>query len=61
MAFGNGATSVDAPGKVIYKAIRVSEAYEKVLHYIVGHPKKVISNNTTTDKIECPSELVIQI
>ena len=52
MAFGNGATSVDAAGKVIYKAPRVSEAYEKSATLYSRTFQKVISNNTTTDKIE---------
>ena len=52
MAFGNGATSVDAAGKVIYKAPRVSEAYENSASLYSMTFQKVISNNTTTDKIE---------
>ena len=52
MAFGNGATSVDAAGKVIYKAPRVSEAYENSASLYSRTFQKVISNNTTTDKIE---------
>ena len=52
MAFGNGATSVDAAGKVIYKAPRVSEAYENTASLYSRTFQKVISNNTTTDKIE---------
>ena len=52
MAFGNGATSVDAAGKVIYKAPRVSEAYENSATLYSRTFQKVISNNTTTDKIE---------
>ena len=52
MAFGNGATSVDSAGKVIYKAPRVSEAYENSATLYSRTFQKVISNNTTTDKIE---------
>ena len=52
MAFGNGATSVEAAGKVIYKAPRVSEAYENRATLYSRTFQKVISNNTTTDKIE---------
>tara|TARA_B100000965_G_C19584576_1_gene755121 strand:+ start:1673 stop:2287 length:615 start_codon:yes stop_codon:yes gene_type:complete len=52
MAFGNGATSVDAAGKVIYKAPRVSEAFENSATLYSRTFQKVISNNTTTDKIE---------
>ncbi len=52
MAFGNGATSVDSAGKVIYKAPRVSESYENSATLYSRTYQKVISNNTTTDKIE---------
>ena len=52
MAFGNGATSVDSAGKVIYKAPRVSEAYENSATLYSRTYQKVISNNTATDKIE---------
>ena len=52
MDFCNGATSVDAAGKVIYKAHRVSEAYENSATLYSRTFQKVISNNTTTDKIE---------
>ena len=52
MAFGNGATSVDSAGKVIYKAPRVSEAYENSATLYSRTYQKIISNNTTTDKIE---------
>jgi hypothetical protein len=52
MAFGNGATSVDSAGKVIYKAPRVSESYENSATLYSRTFQKVISNNTTTDKIE---------
>ena len=52
MAFGNGATSVDSAGKVIYKAPRVSEAYENSATLYSRTYQKVVSNNTATDKIE---------
>ena len=52
MAFGNGATSVDSAGKVIYKAPRVSESFENSATLYSRTYEKVISNNTTTDKIE---------
>jgi hypothetical protein len=52
MAFGNGATSVDSAGKVIYKAPRVSESYENSATLYSRTYQKVISNNTATDKIE---------
>ena len=52
MAFGNGATSVDSAGKVIYKSPRVSESYESSGSLYSRTYQKIISNNTTTDKIE---------
>ena len=52
MAFGNGATSVDSAGKVIYKAPRVSESFENSATLYSRTYQKVISNNTATDKIE---------
>ena len=52
MAFGNGATSVDSAGKVIYKSPRVSESYESSGSLYSRTYQKVISNSTETDKIE---------
>jgi len=52
MSFGNGATSVDSAGKVIYKSPRVSESYESSGSLYSRTYQKIISNNTTTDKIE---------
>jgi len=52
MAFGNGATSVDSAGKVIYKSPRVSESYESSGTLYSRTYQKVISNSTSTDKIE---------
>jgi hypothetical protein len=52
MAFGNGATSVDSAGKVIYKAPRVSESFENSATLYSRTYEKVVSNNTSTDKIE---------
>ena len=52
MAFGNGSTSVDGAGKVIYKSPRVSESYENSATLYSRTYEKVISNNTSTDKIE---------
>lgn len=52
MAFGNGATSVDTSGRVIYKTPRVSEAYESSANLYSRTFYKVISGNTATDKIE---------
>ena len=52
MAFGNGATSVDTSGRVIYKTPRVSEAYESSANLYSRTYYKIISGNTLTDKIE---------
>lgn len=53
MAFGNGATSVDTVGKVIYKSPRVSEAYEATTTLYNRTYHKAI--NTTTEVIQGPS------
>lgn len=53
MAFGNGATSVDTVGKVIYKSPRVSEAYEATNTLYNRTFYKQI--DTTTDIIQGPS------
>lgn len=52
MAFGNGATSVDTTGKVVYKSPRVSEAFESGANMYSRTYHKIISQNTDTDKIE---------
>lgn len=52
MAFGNGATSVDTSGRVIYKTPRVSEAYESGANLYSRTYYKAVSASTTTDKIE---------
>lgn len=53
MAFGNGATSVDTTGKVIYKTPRVSEAFESGANMYSRTYQKVIYNTgTETDRIE---------
>ena len=52
LAFGNGATSVDTSGRVIYKTPRVSEAYESSASLYSRTYKKIISGGTATDKIE---------
>lgn len=44
MAFGNGATSVDTTGKVIYKTPRVSEAFESGANMYSRTYQKVIYN-----------------
>ena len=52
MAFGNGATSVDTAGRVIYKSPRVSEAYETGASLYSRTYYKIISADTDTDKIQ---------
>ena len=52
LAFGNGATSVDTSGRVIYKTPRVSEAYESSASLYSRTYNKIISGGTATDKIE---------
>tara|TARA_B100000073_G_scaffold124871_1_gene102053 strand:- start:505 stop:1134 length:630 start_codon:yes stop_codon:yes gene_type:complete len=52
MAFGNGGTSVDTAGKVIYKSPRVSESFEASADLYSRTFAKIISGNTATDKIE---------
>lgn len=52
MAFGNGATSVDTSGRVIYKTPRVSEAYESSATLYSRSYYKIVSGNSATDKIE---------
>lgn len=55
MAFGNGGTSVDTAGKVVYKSPRVSESFEASADLYSRSYSKIISNNTSTDKIEVVS------
>jgi len=52
MAFGNGATSVDTSGRVVYKTPRVSEAYESGANLYSRTYYKIVSANSLTDKIE---------
>ena len=55
MAFGNGGTSVDTAGKVVYKSPRVSESFEASADLYSRSYNKVISaaaSDPTTDKIE---------
>jgi hypothetical protein len=52
MAFGNGATSVDTSGRVVYKTPRVSEAYESGANLYSRTYYKIISADQLTDKIE---------
>lgn len=52
MAFGNGGTSVDTTGRVIYKTPRVSEAYETGATLYSRTYAKDVRVNTATDKIE---------
>lgn len=59
MAFGNGATSVDTTGKVIYKTPRVSEAFESGANMYSRTYQKVIYNtgdqNNRIDIVPGPS------
>lgn len=51
MAFGNGATSVDVAGKVVYKTPRVTEAYESGANlYSRSYWKAISSNSENTDQ-----------
>lgn len=52
MGFGNGGTSVDTTGKVVYKSPRVSEAFETSASLYSRTYKKIVGSNTDTDKIE---------
>ncbi len=52
MAFGNGATSVDTAGRVVYKTPRVSEAFESGANLYSRTYYKIVSANTSTDKIQ---------
>ena len=52
MAFGNGGTSVDTTGKIVYKTPRVSEAFESSANLYSRTFKKIVGNNTDTDKVE---------
>lgn len=54
MGFGNGATSVDTAGRVVYKAPRVTEAYESGASlYSRTYEKRVdAGNNDDTSKVE---------
>lgn len=52
MAFGNGATSVDTVGKVIYKAPRVSEAYENSANLYSRTYQKELNPPTTENQIQ---------
>lgn len=52
MAFGNGATSVDTSGRIIYKTPRVSEAFETGANLYGRTYYKIVSANTETDKIQ---------
>jgi hypothetical protein len=53
MAFGNGGTSVDTTGKVLYKTPRVSEAYESGANlYSRTYYKTINTVNDEQDKID---------
>jgi hypothetical protein len=52
MAFGNGATSVDTSGRVIYKSPRVTEGFDAGATLYSRTYEKVISEGTETDNIQ---------
>lgn len=53
MAFGNGGTSVDTTGKVLYKTPRVSEAFESGANlYSRTYYKTINTTNNELDKID---------
>jgi len=53
MAFGNGGTSVDTTGKVLYKTPRVSEAFESGANlYSRTYYKTINTVNNEQDKID---------
>lgn len=52
MAFGNGATSVDTAGKVIYKTPRVSESYETGASLYNRTYQKIVSAQAATNRID---------
>lgn len=52
MAFGNGATSVDTSGRVVYKSPRVTEGFDAGATLYNRTYEKVISDNTETDNIQ---------
>ena len=49
MAFGNGGTSVDTAGKVIYKMPRVSESFETSASLYSRTYQKIVENDTSSD------------
>lgn len=52
MAFGNGATSVDTVGKIIYKSPRVSEAYENSANLYSRTYQKELNPASTENQIQ---------
>jgi len=53
MSFGNGGTSVDTTGKVLYKTPRVSEAFESGANlYSRTYYKTINTTNNELDKID---------
>lgn len=55
MAFGNGGSSVDTSGSVLYKTPRVSESVESSATLYSRSYKKIVGLDTSTDKIEVVS------
>ena len=52
MAFGNGATSVDTTGKIIYKSPRVSEAYENSANLYSRTYEKELNPSSTENQVQ---------
>lgn len=59
MAFGNGATSVDTAGRVVYKTPRVTEAYESGANlYSRSYWKPISTNPENTDQTNNKVEII---
>lgn len=59
MAFGNGATSVDTAGKVVYKTPRVTESYESGANlYSRSYWKAISSNSENADQTNNKVEVI---
>lgn len=59
MAFGNGATSVDTSGRIVYKTPRVTEAYESGANlYSRTYWKAISDSDENTDKINNKIEIL---
>ena len=61
MAFGNGATSVDTSGRIVYKTPRVTEAYESGANlYSRTYWKAISDSDENTDKINKDFRVVLK-